>query len=399
MSTMIDLEIQYGAHNYNPLPVVFVKGEGACLWDKQGKSYIDMMAAYSAVSHGHCHPKLVAALTAQANQLSIVSRACHNNVLGDFLKTACELFGYDKCLPMNTGAEAVETAIKAARKWAYTVKGVAEDCAEIIACQGNFHGRTVTITGFSTQGGYRADFGPFTSGFTTIPYGDPNALAQAITPNTAAFLVEPIQGEGGIIVPPNGYLHECARLCRKHNVLLMCDEIQTGLGRTGKLIASQHEHVKPDCLILGKALGGGLIPVSLVLANNPIMDVFTPGTHGSTFGGYCLAAAVGKAALSVLCDEQLVERAHKLGKFFMSGLQRINSPAIKAIRGKGLMIGIEVHPEYASARDICLALLSRGIISRETHEVVVRLSPPLVITEEQLTHVLTQLDAVFGQYR
>ncbi|MCD6055304.1 MAG: rocD [Gammaproteobacteria bacterium] len=397
MSQMIDLVTQYGAHNYDPLPVVLVKGQGACVFDEKGKPYIDMMSAYSAVSHGHCHPALIRVLTEQANRLSVVSRAYHADTLGLFLKTACELFNYEKALPMNTGAEAVETAIKMARKWAYTVKKVAENKAEIISCSGNFHGRTVSIISFSTEPAYRAHFGPFTPGFVTIPYGDASALASAINENTAAFLVEPIQGEAGIIVPPEGYLRECERLCRKHNVLLMCDEIQTGLGRTGKLIASEHEAVRPDCLILGKALGGGLIPVSMVLADASVMSVFKPGDHGSTFGGYGLAAAVGKAALDVLVEENLVARAEKLGQFFMNGLKQLKSKAIKEIRGKGLMLGIEVDPRYACARDICLALLERGVLSKETHEVTIRLAPPLVISEAQLTEVLSHLKAVFSQ--
>jgi ornithine--oxo-acid transaminase len=398
MSRAIDLDMQYLAQTYNPLPVVLVRGEGAVLWDENDKTYIDMMGAYSAASHGHANPILVDVLTKQAKQLSIVSRAYHTDKLGQFVECACKLFGYDKAIPMNTGAEGVEAAIKLARKWSYVIKGIPDNKAEIITCEGNFHGRTTTITGFSTESSYRAHFGPFAPGFVSIPYGDVSALEKAINANTAAFLVEPIQGEGGIILPPDGYLRSCAKLCRKHNVLLMCDEIQTGLGRTGKLFASQHENVKPDCLILGKALGGGLVSVSLVLADNEVMDVLHPGDHGSTFGGYCLAASVAKAALEVLVKQNLCQRAAKLGDLLMRGLSKINSPAIKDIRGRGLMIGIEVNPDYVSARDVCLALLEQGVLSKETHEVVVRLTPPLVISEAQIAKALQILRDVFMRY-
>lgn len=398
MSSLMDLENQYCAHNYSPLPVVLTQGKGACVTDERGKTYIDMMSAYSAVSHGHCHPKLVAALKEQLSKLSIVSRGYYTDVLGPFLKMACDLLGYDNALPMNTGAEAVETAIKMARKWAYQVKSIPENQAEIIVCSNNFHGRTVSIISFSTEENYRKGFGPYTPGFVTIPYGDVAALKKAITKNTAAFLVEPIQGEAGIIVPPEGYLRECAKLCRENNVLLLCDEIQTGLGRTGKLIASEHEGVRPDGLILGKALGGGLIPVSMVLADKAIMDVFTPGSHGSTFGGYALAAAVGKAALEVLVEENLVERSRELGDFFIEELRKIKSPAIKDIRGKGLMIGLELNPEIISAREFCLALIERGVLSKETHEVVVRLAPPLVVTKEQLQSVVGKIEEILRKY-
>jgi len=394
-SAMIHLEHTYGANNYDPLPVVLVRGEGVYVWDEEGKQYLDMMSAYSAVSHGHCHPALVAALQAQSTQLNIVSRAFYTNKLGLFLQRACELTGFEQALPMNTGAEAVETAIKAARKWAYTVKGVPSDQANIIACAGNFHGRTTTIIGFSTEPEYKNGFGPFSAGLQTIPYGDIAALEKAITPHTAAFLVEPIQGEGGIIVPPTGYLKACAQLCKQHNVLLICDEIQTGLGRTGKWLACQHESVQPDAIVLGKALGGGLLPVSLFLTRKEVMDVFTPGTHGSTFGGNPLAAAVGLAALHVLEQENLIERAEKLGFYFQKKLKALNSPLIKEVRGRGLLIGVEINSQY-SAKKICLALLKRGILTKETHATVIRFAPPLIITEEQIDFTIQMLEEVIN---
>lgn len=392
----IERELLYGAHNYEPLPVILVRGEGVYVWDDLGNRYLDMMSAYSAVSHGHCHPKLVRVLQEQANQLNIVSRAFYTDKLGVFLNRACELTGFEKALPMNTGAEAVETALKAARKWAYTVKGVAKDQAEIIACEGNFHGRTITIVGLSTEPQYKAGFGPFPPGLRIVPYGDAAALEKRITPNTAAFLVEPIKGEGGIIVPPAGYLKACAEICKKHNVLMICDEIQTGLGRTGKLLAFQHEGIQPDGVVLGKALGGGLLPVSLFLTRKEVMDVFTPGDHGSTFGGNPLAAAVGKAALDVLVEEKLVERAEKMGQYFREQLKRIQSPLIKDVRGKGLLMGLEVDARYP-AHDICLALLKHGILTKETHRTVIRFAPPLIITEEQIDTAVNALKEVFAE--
>lgn len=394
MSRIIELEKQYGANNYYPLPVVLTKGEGVYVWDENGKQYLDMMSAYSAVSHGHCHPRLVAALTNQAKQLAVVSRAYYSDKLAAFLQKACELTRQDKALPMNSGAEAVETALKAARKWGYTVKGVSEDKAEIIACQGNFHGRTITIVGMSSEPQYRNGFGPFPSGFSLIPYADSTALEKAITPNTAAFLVEPIQGEGGIITPPPGYLKQCAEICRKHNVLLICDEIQTGLGRTGRLLASEYDDVKPDGLILGKALGGGLLPVSLFLAKNELMNVFAPGDHGSTFGGNALSAAVGLEALNVLIEEKLVDNAAQLGAYMLQELQKVKSPLIKDVRGKGLLIGVEIDPRKAPARAICLQLLEKGLLSKETHETVVRFAPPLMITKTQIDGALEKIAAV-----
>lgn len=398
MTNYIELEKQYCANNYNPLPVVFTKGQGVYVWDENGKKYIDMMCAYSAVSHGHCHPRLVNALTEQANKLAVISRAFYSDKLGLFLEKICKLTGYEKGLPMNSGAEAVETAIKAARKWGYKKKGVAENQAEIIACTGNFHGRTTTIVGMSSEAQYRDGFGPFPAGFKLVPYGDAKALEAAITPQTVAFLFEPIQGEGGIVLPPAGYLKQCETICKRHRVLLLADEIQTGLGRTGKLLACDHESVKPDGLILGKALGGGLLPVSIFLANNDVMDVFTPGDHGSTFGGNSLAAAVGIEAINVLVEERLVERSAELGSYLFDQLKTIKSPLIKDIRGKGLFIGIEIDPKKAKARDVCLKLLDEGILSKETHDTVIRLAPPLVITKEQIdfsvekiNHVLTHM--------
>ena len=391
---IIELESQCCANNYHPLPVVLVRGEGAYVWDNNGKRYLDMMSAYSAVSHGHCHPRLVKALQQQAEQLTIVSRAFHTDKLAPFLKYLSEVTGQDMVLPMNTGAEAVETAIKAARKWAYTVKGVVENHAEIIACEGNFHGRTLAIVGMSTEEQYKEGFGPFPTGLTTVPYGNAEALEQAITPNTAAFLVEPIQGEAGINVPPEGYLRECAEICRKHNVLLICDEIQTGLGRTGKLLASQHDGVEPDGLILGKALGGGMLPVSAFLAKREVMGVFKPGDHGSTFGGNPLASAVALEALRVLEDEGLVERSLYLGGKFIQALRNINSSLIKEVRGKGLFVGVEINSDKVSARTVCECLMEKGVLSKETHETVVRLAPPLVIEEDELFWVVTQLEQV-----
>jgi len=392
----IEREELYGAQNYAPLPVVLVRGQGIYVFDHVGNRYIDMMSAYSAVSHGHCHPKIVKTLQDQAAQLGVVSRAFYTNQLSPFLERLCRLTGFDKVLPMNTGAEAVETALKAARKWAYTVKGVAKDKAEVIACEGNFHGRTIAIVGMSTEPQYQAGFGPFPSGFKIIPFGDVDALERAITPNTAAFLVEPIQGEGGIIIPPEGYLQKCAEICKKHRVLMICDEIQTGLGRTGKLLAFQHENLKPDAVLLGKALGGGLIPVSALLCSKEMMDVFTPGDHGSTFGGNPLAAAVGKAALDVLIEENLIDQAATLGEYFVKCLRNIQSPLIKEVRGKGLLIGIELNNNYP-ARDVCIRLMNHGVLTKETHHTVIRLAPPLVINKEEIDSVIDALKDVFAE--
>lgn len=384
MNLTIEKEDQYCANNYSPLPVVLVKARGVHVWDDSGKRYIDMMSAYSAVSHGHMHPRLVSALTTQVSLLSVVSRAFYTDKLAPFLERACLLTDQDRALPMNTGTEAVETALKAARKWAYTVKGVPADQAEIIACHGNFHGRSIAIVGLSSEPQYRDGFGPFPAGSRWVPYGDAAALEAAITPNTAAFLVEPIQGEGGIIVPPSGYLAACRRICKQHNVLLICDEVQTGLGRTGKFLACEHENVKPDGLILGKALGGGLLPVSMFLARRDVMDVFTPGDHGSTFGGNPLAAAVGLEALNVVVEKNLPERAATLGDYFVQKLRALKDPMITDIRGKGLLIGMEIDSQRASGREVCDALLHKGLLTKDTHGNVIRLCPPLVITEAEL---------------
>ena len=391
MNPLIAEEALYCAQNYHPLPVVLSRGEGIYVWDQAGKRYMDMMSAYSAVSHGHCHPRLVKALVEQANTLAVISRAFHSELLAPFLKKACEMTGQAMALPMNTGAEAVETALKAARKWAYDIKGVEPDKAEIIVCDGNFHGRTIAIVGFSSEAQYKQGFGPYPAGFCSIPFGDIDALDAAITPNTAAFLVEPIQGEGGIIVPPDGYLARCAELCQRHNVLLICDEIQTGLGRTGKLLASEYDDVRPDGLILGKALGGGLLPVSLFLSSAEVMSVFTPGDHGSTFGGNPLSAAVGLEGLQVIEDEQLVQRANELGDYFRQQLASIATTAITDIRGRGLLIGVEFDPAVVSAREVCERLMQEGVLSKETHETVVRFAPPLVIDRSQLDEVIEVL--------
>jgi len=391
----MQIESVYGAHNYAPFPIVLVRGEGVYVWDEAGKRYLDMMSAYSAVSHGHCHPKLVRVLQEQAAKLAVVSRAFHTDKLGVFLKKACEVTGFAKALPMNTGAEGVETAIKAARKWAYKVKGVAENQAEIIVCASNFHGRTTTVISMSTESQYRDGFGPFTPGFKIIPYGDSAALEQAITKNTAAFLVEPVQGEAGIIVPPVGYLKACETICRKHRVLLICDEVQTGLGRTGKILAIEHENVRPDALILGKALGGGLLPVSLFLSNDEVMSVFTPGDHGSTFGGNALAAAVGLAALEILLEEDLASKAAAMGDYFMQRLRTMHSRFIKDIRGKGLLIGVELV-NY-SAQKFCLKLIEHGVLSKDTHGTVIRLAPPLIVTKEQIDAAVAAFQAALDE--
>jgi ornithine--oxo-acid transaminase len=378
------LEMRFAAPNYAPFPVTIVRGKGVYLWDENGQRYIDMMGAYSAASFGHCHPRLVQALTDQARQLDTISRAYFNDRLGAFLARACTLTGMDSALPMNSGAEAVETALKAARKWAYKVKGVPADQAEIIAAEGNFHGRTISIVGFSSVPQYRDGFGPFPPGFKLVPFGDAQALEAAITPNTAAFLVEPIQGEGGINVPPPGYLADVERICRAHRVLLLCDEIQTGLGRTGRLLACQHDGVKPDGVMLGKALGGGLLPVSLFLARREVMDVFKPGDHGSTFGGNPIAAAVGLAALETLIDEKLIERAARVGAHLLDRLGSIRSPIIREVRGRGLFAGVELDRNFASATAVVTRLLQVGVLTKDTHRNTIRFAPPLIVDESQI---------------
>jgi ornithine--oxo-acid transaminase len=385
---------QWSAHNYLPLPVVIERGEGCWVWDVDGNRYLDMLSAYSAVNQGHRHPRIIAALKEQADLLTLTSRAFHNDQMGAFLHQICELVKYPKALPMNTGAEAVETAIKAVRKWGYKVKGVAPDSAEIIVCDNNFHGRITTIVGFSSEGSYRDGFGPFTPGFRLIPYGDIDALAQAINENTVGFLVEPLQGEGGVIVLPDGYMREAADLCRDANVKLMADEIQTGLGRTGRMLASDWEGIRPDVVMLGKALGGGVYPVSAAVADEEVMDVFQPGDHGSTFGGNPLGAAVGRAALDVIVEEKLPERAAELGGWFMDELRAIDSPHVAEVRGKGLMIGVVIADSSGTARPFCEALMERGILAKETHEQVVRFAPPLVITREILEEALESIREV-----
>jgi ornithine--oxo-acid transaminase len=393
----IELEDRYSAHNYEPLPVVLARGEGAHLWDVSGRRYVDMMSAYSAASHGHAHPRILNALAAQAKRLAVPSRAYHNDRLGPFLEELCKLTGLDAALPMNTGAEAVETAIKAARRWGYRVKGIARDRAEIIVAEGNFHGRTTTVISFSTEPEYRDGFGPFTPGFRAVPFGDLAAIERAITPQTAAVLIEPIQGEAGIIVPPAGFLAGLRRICDAHNVLLILDEVQSGLGRTGAWFAFQHEGIVPDGLILGKALGGGVLPVSALVGRRALMDVFTPGSHGSTFGGNPLAAAVGLEALEVLRDEGLVAKSRVLGNHMLRRLRAIDSPALKDVRGRGLWIAAEIDPKIASAREACERLLEKGVLSKETHQTVVRLAPPLVIAPEDLDWALDRFAEVLHE--
>ncbi len=393
----MQLENLYSARNYEPLAVVLARGEGAHLWDIAGRRYVDMMSAYSAASHGHAHPRILAALNAQASCLAVSSRAYFTDRLGPFLAEICKLTGLDAALPMNTGAEAVETAIKAARRWGYRVKGIARDCAEIIVAQGNFHGRTTTVISFSSEGDYRDGFGPFTPGFRSVPFGDLAAVERAIGPQTAAILVEPIQGEAGIIVPPAGWLLGLRRLCDAHRVLLILDEVQSGLGRTGAWFAYQHEGIRPDGLILGKALGGGILPVSAFVARRQVMDVFTPGSHGSTFGGNPLAAAVGLEALHVIRDEGLVERSAILGAHMIERLRAFERPALKHVRGRGLWAGAEIDPDIASAREVCERLQAKGVLSKETHRIVVRLAPPLVIARDDLDWALDRFEDVLDE--
>ena len=385
---------QYSAHNYHPLPVVIGRGEGAWVWDVKGKKYLDMLSAYSAVNQGHCHPKILRALTEQASKLTLTSRAFHNDQMGPFLQSLCDVTGFERALPMNTGAEAVETAIKAARKWGYEAKGVEEGQAEIIVCEQNFHGRTTTIVGFSSDALSRDGFGPFTPGFRVIPYGDSDALASAITPKTVGFLVEPLQGEAGVVVPPDGYFGRCVEICRANDVLVINDEIQTGLGRTGKMFCGDWDGHRGDIMIVGKALGGGVFPVSGILSNSDIMDVFTPGNHGSTFGGNPLGAAVGRAALEVIQEEGLATRSNELGQWFMGELTSIDSPHIEEVRGRGLMIGVVIKKSSGTARPFCEALQQRGILAKETHEQVIRFAPPLVIEKETLEWALPNIAEV-----
>ena len=387
----IDLEEQYGAHNYHPLDVVIERAEGVWVYDVDGKRYLDCLAAYSAVNQGHCHPRILEAMLAQARRVTLTSRAFRNDQLALLYKDLHDLTGMDMSLPMNSGAEAVETALKAARKWGYTVKGIAADRAEIIACNGNFHGRTISIISFSSQAQYKAGFGPLTPGFRLVPFGDAAALEAAITPNTAAFLVEPIQGEAGIIIPPAGYLKKAEAICRRNNVLLVVDEIQSGLGRTGKLFAHQWDGVEPDMVIIGKALSGGFYPVSTVLSRREVLGVFKPGDHGSTFGGNPLACAVAREALKVLVEERLIERAAELGAYFLARLRTLRSPIIKDVRGRGLWIGLELTE---LARPYCERLMEEGVLCKETHDHVIRLAPPLVITRAEIDWAFDRLKKV-----
>jgi ornithine--oxo-acid transaminase len=388
MNLTLKKEGEYAARNYLPLPVVLVRGKGVHLWDDAGNRYVDMMSAYSAVSCGHGHPRLLAALRRQSEELAIVSRAFHTDKLAPFLEKLCRLSGMDMALPMNTGAEAAETAIKAARLWGYKVKGIPEGRAEIIVADGNFHGRTTTLVGCSSEPAYRDGFGPFAPGFVCVPFGDAAALERAITPDACAFLVEPMQGEAGIRIPPAGWLAEVQKICKKHNVLLVLDEIQTGLGRTGKRFAFEHEIDKPDGLLLGKALGGGLLPVSAFLAKREVMELFTPGSHGSTFGGNPLSAAVGLEALGVLEEEGLTENSRALGLYMLERLRAVPCDFVRDVRGKGLWIGVDIDPKRASARELCERLMEKGVLSKETHGTVIRFAPPLTVTQDVLDFVL-----------
>jgi len=390
----LDLENEYGAHNYKPLDVVLNKGRGVWVWDVDGKKYLDCLAAYSAVNQGHCHPEILKTMMAQAQHLTLTSRAFRNDQLGGFYKDICKLTRSHKVLPMNSGAEAVETVIKAVRKWGYQVKGIPEDQAEIIVCANNFHGRTITIVGFSTDPTARTGFGPFTPGFKIIPFGDADALEAAISPNTAGFLVEPIQGEAGVIIPPDGYLKAARKICNQHNVVLILDEIQTGLGRTGRLLAEEHEGIEADLTLVGKALSGGFYPVSAVLSNKEVMDVLQPGEHGSTFGGNPLACAIARTAIRVLEEEKMIENASEMGNYFLKGLKTVRSPHIKEVRGRGLMIAMELVSEAGGARQFCYRLADRGMLCKETHENTIRFAPPLVIQKDEVDWALEQIEAV-----
>jgi len=392
----IALEEQYGAHNYHPLDVVIERAEGVWVYDVDGKKYLDCLSAYSALNQGHVHPEILKALLDQVKKVTLTSRAFRNDQLPLLYKELSEMTGYEMSLPMNSGAEAVETALKLARKWAYRVKGVPRHQAEIIVAEGNFHGRTISIVTFSSEPLYRDDFGPFTPGFITVKYGDASAIEKAITPNTAAVMLEPIQGEGGVIIPPAGYLKQVADICKKNNVLFMADEIQTGLARTGKLFACQHEDVRPDVTIIGKALAGGFYPVSAVLADKAILGLFKPGEHGSTFGGNPLAAAVARASLRVIREERLAERSAQVGEYFMEQLTEIPSPHVKEVRGKGLLIGVELKPEAGGARRFCEAMQAKGILAKETHDNVIRFAPPLIIDKETIDWALPSIREVLN---
>jgi ornithine--oxo-acid transaminase len=395
-ATFIELEEQYGAHNYKPLDVVLSRGEGVWVWDVDGNRYMDCLSAYSAINQGHCHKKIMQTLMDQAHRLTLTSRAFRNDQLGPFYKELCELTRSHKVLPMNSGAEAVETAVKTVRKWGYTVKGVPENEAEVIVCENNFHGRTISIVSFSTDPDARKGFGPFTPGFTVIPYGDATAFEAAITPKTVAFLLEPIQGEAGVIIPPEGYLKKIRKICTEQNVTLILDEIQTGLGRTGKLLAEEHEGIEADLTLIGKALSGGFYPVSAVLSNSEVMNVLQPGEHGSTFGGNPLACAVARTALKVLIDEGMIENAAKMGAVFLNGLKQIANPLIKDVRGKGLMLAMEFYPKAGGARQYCLKLKENGLLCKETHHNTIRFAPPLIITQSEVDWALDTIFSVIN---
>jgi len=390
----IELEDRYGAKNYKPLDVVINKGEGIWVWDVEGNKYMDCLSAYSAVNQGHCHPRIKQALTNQAEKLTLTSRAFRNDQLGLFYEDICTLTNSHMVLPMNSGAEAVETVIKAVRKWGYKTKNIPDGKAEIIVCNNNFHGRTITIVGFSTEEAYKEGFGPFTPGFRAVPFGDMEAMEKAISPNTVAIMVEPIQGEGGVIIPPEGYLKRIRELCDEHNIVMVLDEIQTGLGRTGRLFAEEYDGIEADVTLVGKALSGGFYPISAVLSNADVLGVFMPGDHGSTFGGNPLACAVAREALKVLQEEDLIDNAAKLGEYFMDELRKIESPHVAEVRGRGLLIGVELKKEASGARRFCEALMSRGLLCKETHEHVIRFAPPLVITKEDIDWALAHIREV-----
>lgn len=390
--TYIELETRYGAYNYKPLDVVLQRGEGIWVWDVDGKRYMDCLSSYSAVNQGHCHPRILQALIEQARKLTLTSRAFRNDQLGPFYEELCRLTNSHKVLPMNSGAEAVETVIKAVRKWGYKVKGVPDDQAEVIVCQRNFHGRTITIVGFSTDPQTREGFGPFTPGFKVVPYGDAQALEEAVTPNTVAFLAEPIQGEAGVIIPPAGYLRSVREICTRHGIAMVLDEIQTGLGRTGRMLAEEHEGVEADVTLIGKALSGGFYPVSAVLSNTEILGVIQPGEHGSTFGGNPLACAVARAALMVLVEEGMIENAHNMGEYFLEQLKLIKSPWIKEARGRGLLIGVELIPDAGGARRFCERLKLDGLLCKETHENTIRFAPPLPIKRDDIDWAMERIE-------